>query len=99
DLVHPGLVHVEPDVGLWRHESVELERDALLGKAHQGGCAQSDGGTGLEQGSALDHGRDLLRLFKKGVVVPVAPKLGNCCTSGKRSNPETGPRGAKKLTM
>jgi hypothetical protein len=39
---------------------VELERDALLGKAHQGGGAEGHGGTGLEQGSALDHGDVLL---------------------------------------
>ncbi|MDT4855061.1 hypothetical protein FQZ97_893990 [compost metagenome] len=55
DLVHPGLVHVQPHVGLRCHEGVELERDALLGHAHQGGCAECHGGTGLEQGSALDH--------------------------------------------
>jgi hypothetical protein len=27
----------------------------LLGKAHQGGCAEREGRAGLDQGSALDH--------------------------------------------
>jgi hypothetical protein len=37
DLVHPGLVHVQPDVGRRRHEGVELERDGLLREAGEGG--------------------------------------------------------------
>jgi hypothetical protein len=33
DLVHPGLVHVQPDVGLRRHEGVELERDGSAARS------------------------------------------------------------------
>jgi hypothetical protein len=65
DLVHPGLVHVEPHVGLWRHEGVELEGDALLGKADERRGAEGHGRAGLEQGSALDHGGNLL-VMKEG---------------------------------
>jgi hypothetical protein len=36
DLLHPGLVHVEPHIGLRRHEGVELQRHRLLGQRGQG---------------------------------------------------------------
>ena len=36
-LLHPGFVHGEPHIGHGCHEGMELERDALLGKAHDGG--------------------------------------------------------------
>ena len=49
DLVHPGLVHGEPDIGLRRHEGVELERDGLLGKAAERGCTQGSSSSGLDE--------------------------------------------------
>ena len=56
DLVHPRLVHVQPDVGRGRHEGVELERDRLLREGAEGRGAERRGDAGLEEGSALDHG-------------------------------------------
>ena len=42
NLVHPCFVHVEPHIGLWRHEGVKLQCDCLLGKSRNGWGA--DGG-------------------------------------------------------
>ena len=35
NLVHPRFVHVEPHIGLWRHEGVKFQRDGLLCKTSQ----------------------------------------------------------------
>jgi hypothetical protein len=56
NLVHPRLVHGEPDVAHRRHEGVELQRDALLRQARKVGCAQHRCGGGALNKSAAFHG-------------------------------------------
>jgi hypothetical protein len=65
-LRHPGLVHVEPHIGLRRHEGMELEGHRLLGERGQARCAERGGcGAGFQQGATLNHGC----LRKKTMVV------------------------------
>jgi hypothetical protein len=67
---------------------VELERDALLGKANQGGGAEGHGGTGLEQGSALDHGDVLLEDWLKRCLEKTTQGYGFWTVVRYRSNPQ-----------
>ena len=55
-LLHPRLVHQQPDVGHRGHEGVELQRHGLLCQPGQVRHAQRRRGSALDQGTSLHGG-------------------------------------------
>src|SRR6185369_6306689 len=85
-LLHPRLVHRQPDVGLRRHEGVELERDRLLGEARERGHTEGRGGGALQERTAFHRGVLRKRKAKK----PIREGTGNSPRSRSRFSLTTG---------